>query len=128
MRHDDGIMEIYDLTNESAPDKRRLTKKSEHWYGERTVGVTRLYAAMQANRKVDMLLEIWEDRSVQANQYAIPEDGRQYLITDVRHTLDDTGLRISLLTLERVNRNYELEQTAPDRGSAEECNGQGISL
>lgn len=128
MRHDDGILTIYDLTDDSAPDKRRLKQKSEHWYGERTVGVTRFYAAMQANQKIDMLLEIWEDRSIRANQYAIPEDGEQYRITDVRHMLDDDGLRISLLTLERVNRNYELEQAAPDRRSAEKCNEQDISL
>lgn len=108
MLHNDGIVTVYSLTDASAPDERRLVKNSEHWYGERTVGVTRMYAAKQANCKIDMLLEIWEDRGVKPNQYAIPEDGAQYRITDVQHTEDETGLRISLLTLEGVGQNYEL--------------------
>lgn len=115
MLHSDGIVTVYSLTKDSAPDKRRLVKKSEHWYGERTVGVTRMYAAKQANCKVDMLLEIWEDRAIKPDQYAIPEDGEQYRITDVQHTVDEAGLRISLLTLERMGQNYELGQAAPDR-------------
>lgn len=115
MLHNDGIVTVYSLTDASAPDKRRLVKQSEHWYGERTIGVTRLYAAMQANCKVDLLLEIWEDRTISADQYAVPEDGEQYRITDVQHTRGNDGLRISLMTLERIGRNFELEQAAPDR-------------
>lgn len=111
------------MRDESAPDKRKLREKSQHWYGERTVGVTRLYAAKQANCTVDMLLEIWEDREIKTNQYAIPEDGQQYRITEVQHTLNDAGLKISLLTLERMQKNYELEQDMEDIRDAQESNG-----
>ncbi len=109
MLYNDGIVKIYDLTDGSAPDKRKLKYSSEHWYGEKTVGVTRLYAAKQANCRVDMLIEIWQSREVKAGQYAVPMDGEQYRITEVQHAFNDAGLKVSILTLERLGENYELE-------------------
>lgn len=59
----------------------------------------------------------------ESNQYAIPEDGQQYRITEVQHTLNDAGLKISLLTLERMQKNYELERDMEDIRGAQESNG-----
>lgn len=128
MAYDDGVLGVYTLTNASAPDKRKLKLLSQHYYGEKTIGVTRFYAAMQADTKIDMLVEIWQDRQVMASLYCIPEDGEQYRITDVQHKMSEQGLKVSVLTLERVGKNYELEQLEEGAGSAADGNGSGLSL
>lgn len=108
---DDGIIKICTLTNdaESAQmPKERLVPKSKHYYGERTVGYGRQYAAKGVNEQVDMLVRIWQDRSVRIGMYAVIEGEGQFRIDNVQHLLDDDGLRVTDLSLSRLEELYDV--------------------
>ena len=86
--------------------KERLTLRHSLRYEERTVGVTRHYAAMQANDRVDMVLRC-QRVPVSALDVAIPNDGRQYRITLIQHPKDVEPPCMDL-TLRRLEMDYEL--------------------
>lgn len=108
---DSGILELYKLVN-TAPNgqmpNEQLVYVDSAYYGERTVGYNRQYAAKAVNESVDKLIRIWRDESISAGMYVLLEDGDQYQIDFVQHLLDDDGLKVTDLTLKRLEKNYEL--------------------
>lgn len=108
---DEGICKICQLENIAKkgdkPQYQRL-EKSKHWYEMRVVGINRYYAALQANNSIDYLIRIWQDQTITARDYCVLEDGKQYRITQVQHLLNDDGLKITDLSLERVDKLYDL--------------------
>lgn len=110
----EGELKIYSLQN-IAPDGRMpveaLVMKSEAYYGERVVGFTRQYAAMGADQRIDKLVRIWRDETVTIHDYAILDGNstEQYRIDMVQHLLDEDGLKVTDLTLYRLEQNYSLE-------------------
>lgn len=108
---DSGILELYKLVN-TAPNgnmpNEQLAYVDSAYYGERTVGYNRQYAAKAVNESVDKLIRIWRDESISAGMYVLLEDGDQYQIDFVQHLLDDDGLKVTDLTLSRLEKNYEL--------------------
>lgn len=111
MIYDSGTLKICDLTNTAAKGempREALLPVSRHWYGERTVGVTRLYAAMGANQQVDLLVRIHADRGVKVGQFAVLGNGDQYRIDAVSQVTDDNGLRATDLTLSRLGELYDV--------------------
>jgi len=76
-------------------------------YHERTVGMTRFWAAMQNQAKVDMVLRVPLIGTVSALDVAIPIDGRQYIIKQIQH-LEDTEPPTMDLSLERLDYQYDL--------------------
>ena len=55
----DGIIKIYKVTDTADNGKKpveKLTLKNTLRFHERTVGITRFYSAMQANKKVDRVI------------------------------------------------------------------------
>lgn len=110
MTYDDGVLTVYKTVNTAesgAMPAETLQKVSEHYYGERTVGYGRQYAARAVNEQVDLLVRIWQDRGVRIGMLAVPEDGEQYRITNVQHLDDDSGLAVTDLSLERLGDNYD---------------------
>lgn len=109
---DDGVLYLCTLTNTADPGAmpvQRLTKVAKYWYGERTVGYNRLYAARGVNEDIDMLVRIAHTRAVRAGMYAVLGNGEQYRINAVQQVEDDsTGLRATDLSLRRLEENYEL--------------------
>ena len=108
---DSGVLKVCALENTAPPGSmpaERLEPKSEHWYGERTVGYGRYFTAGQANERVDMLVRVWEDRSITTADYCLLEDGTQYRIVQVQQLLDEDELRVTDLSLERLGENYDL--------------------
>lgn len=110
MLYDAGIARFYTLSDAPAPGQRKLLFSASGWYGEQKVGVTRYYAAMTANIKAEKVIELWRDEGITSGMYCIPADGQQYRIIQVQHGIDGSGLKNTVLTLERVNRNFELEE------------------
>ena len=116
---DDGIIKICDLTN-LAPDgdmpRNQLTVLDEMYFGSRTVGYNRQYAAKGVNEQVDMLVRVWRNNTVHIGMYAVltnyegqvNESGDQYRIDNVQHLLDDDGLKVTDLTLSRMDELYEI--------------------
>lgn len=106
----DGYLTVYVLRNiaeKGAMPKYMLLQKSEHYYGERLVTYSRQYAAMGVDQRVDRLVRIWEDKTIRVQDYVII-DGQQYRIDMVQHLLDDDGLKVTDLTLYRLEDNYEI--------------------
>lgn len=108
---DSGILELYKLVN-TAPNgnmpNEQLVYVDSAYYGERTVGYNRQYAAKAVNESVDKLIRIWRNESISAGMYVLLEDENQYQIDMVQHLLDDDGLKVTDLTLSRLEKNYEL--------------------
>ena len=111
MKHDDGIVKIYTLTdsrtNGLMPQLTR-TLHSQHFFEFRTVSFRRFFEASGVNMQVDNVIRIWEDRSIQTNM--LRQIGSEYYrIIQVQHLFDDDNLRVSDLSLERVSDIEEVE-------------------
>lgn len=79
-----GILKIYELKNIAEKGLKPLEKLVEvgkAYYEERTVGITRAYAAMSAKQHIDKLVRAFNtDMPVKA-EYVILEDKNQYRIS-----------------------------------------------
>ena len=108
--HNDGVVKIYTVTDSTPPGGmpvETLTLKETLRYKERTVGNQRYYQAMQAGAKVDYVLRCPLRRDVSGQDFAIPNDGKQYRITRVQYP-EDVEPPVMDLELERVTEDYEL--------------------
>lgn len=107
----DGIVDIYAVKNIAAPGEKPvelLSRKGTLRCKRRTVGIKRHYAAMNAGAKVDLLLRVPYRPEVSAQDIAIPtQDRRQYRITFVQ-VPEDVMPPVMDLTLERLERDYDL--------------------
>lgn len=116
---DAGILTLCRLENVAEPGgmpRERLVEGNRHFYEERMVGYGRQYAAMGANEQVDVLARIWRDSSARIGMYAVLSDyegqehgeGDQYRVDNVQHRLDEDGLKVTDLTLSRLDSLYDV--------------------
>lgn len=116
MTLDDGILKIYSVENTAEQGMKPvygLRFKSRHYFGFETVGIQRYYTAMKTNSRISDLVRIWEDRSITAEDICILEDGKQYKCSFIQHMQDEDGLRITKITLERMNEEYDISEDIP---------------
>lgn len=109
----DGLLTLYTLQNvaeKGLMPKDVLVEIGREYYGVRTVGVTRYYAALGANQSIDMLVRIWRNTEVKTGDYAVLEDENQYRINFIQHTTDEDGLNVTDLTLVRLESNYDVAE------------------
>lgn len=117
MTLDDGILKIFSVENIADKGMKPvygLKFKSMHYFGFETVGVQRYYTAMHANSKITDLVRIWEDRSITGQDICILEDGKQYQCSFIQHMKDEDGLRITKITLERMEKEYVISKDIQD--------------
>ena len=117
MTLDDGVLKIFSVENIADQGMKPvygLKFKSRHYFGFETVGVQRYYTAMKANSRISDLVSIWEDRSITPADICIMEDGNQYRCSFIQHMKDEEGLRITKITLERMNEEYVVSEDIPD--------------
>lgn len=110
MLFDDGSVKICKLENTAESGqmpKEKLLQVSEYLFGERTVGYGRQYAAKGVNQQVDMMIRIWQDRTIKIGMYAVIDE-EQYRIDNVQHLYDDDGLRVTDLTLQQLEDLYDV--------------------
>lgn len=103
---DSGLLTIYSLQNIAEPGMKpteKLVKVEDAFYDELTVGVTRLYAAMGANQRIDALIRVYNTSIPQTGMYATLEDGKQYQIEAIQKRADSIDL-----TLRKVDDYYEV--------------------
>lgn len=118
---DAGLVGFYRLENTAESGdmpKNKLVAVSEEneWqFEERTVGYGRQYEAKGVSERVDMLIRIWR-APVRIGWYAVlteyegqenPE-GDQYRIDNVQNLVDIDGLKVTDLTLYRMDKLYEV--------------------
>lgn len=108
---DSGVLTVYTLENTAENGRmpvEELVSSFTAFYSERSVGVTRLYAAIGVNQRIDMLVRIWNVESMPTGAlFCIPEDGNQYRIT-LAQRLPDLGAYD--LTLERLDDFYDVAE------------------
>lgn len=105
MRHDDGVLTVYELTNTADNGLMPSFKKdkvAEHFFLYRTVGFNRYFRASGVNMQVDALCRIWEDRSIRGNMIC-EINGEIYRILQVQHLFDENNMRVTDLSLERIS-------------------------
>lgn len=73
------------------------------YYGEKTVGINRYYAAKGQNDRIDMLIQIQRTKDVQPSTDRACIDGTYYRITQLQQVTDEDGLLMTDLSLERIN-------------------------
>lgn len=112
----DGIVEIFTVENAAengdTPIETLAGNPHERLrYAERTVGVTRHYAAMQAKERVDLLIRVPFRPGVSTDDVAIPtRDGKQYRITLIQK-IEKTLPAMMDLTLRRLEHEYPRSNT-----------------
>lgn len=109
---DDGVLKVYEVKNvaeQGDMPKKMLVYKDDHYYGFDTLGITRYYEALRAGHQIDSVINIpnWEN-NVNVLDIVILEDGLQYQINMLQKQFDSIGLKITKLTLERTDEDYEI--------------------
>ena len=109
---DDGVLKIYSVENTADPGDMPVTglvEKASFYFGYETVGISRFYTALQANRQIESVVHIpgWND--IGATDVCVLENGNQYIVPQIQPTLDDDNLRITRLSLERVSQEYVIK-------------------
>ena len=105
---DAGILTLYSLVNTAAigdKPQEKLNKVAEAYYAERTIGYNRIYAAMGANERIDILVRCYNTEIPYSAKYVILEDGQQYQITVKQKIVDEDATD---LTLVRVESYYDV--------------------
>lgn len=103
-----GLCTIYSLENTATDGMmptEKLVKICDAYYAERTVGYNRIYAAMGANHKFNMLVRVFNTELADEGMYVVLEDGKQYQI-DIAQKI--VGRDAIDLTLIRVEEYYEV--------------------
>ena len=85
----DGVVTIYDVSDDGGTSggaaQETLTPKETLRYMERTVGIRRNYAALQANVVVSMVIRCPRRRNISTQDIAKPNDGEYYRIVQVQY-------------------------------------------
>ena len=107
MTFDDGILTIYEVENSAPPGEKpvaSLKEKGRYYYGYDQIGITRYYQALQAERQIEAVVNIpgWENIQVADVVVMQERPNIQYQVGFVQPGMDDDGLRITKLTLERI--------------------------
>ena len=104
----DGVAYVYKLVNTAEPGLRpqlspTLYRKFNFEY--KTIGVKRNYEALQAQVKLDELIQVLLDRKISTQDVVVIE-GVQYEVKQVQHK-KDTYPETSLLSLIKLEEEYD---------------------
>jgi len=117
---DAGTLTVCSLTNvadNGAMPVEILTPVASSYYEDRVVGYGRYFAAKGVNEQVDLTVRSWRLPEARAGMYAVLSDGEndgQYRIVQVQHLLNEDGLKVTDLSLARLEAYYELADEAPE--------------
>jgi len=117
---DAGVVTVCQLTNTAqagAMPVEELTAVATAYFEERTVGYNRYFTALGVNERVDMMIRVVRMPEARAGMYAVlsqSENDGQYRIAQVQNLLDDDGLKVTDLSLTRLDTFYNLEEAEDD--------------
>ena len=109
MTYDDGILTVYKKVNVAENGNKPVTAlvfKMTLYFGFDVLGFNRYYTALQANQRIECVVNVpmWED--IEADDIIVMEDEKQYTIGMVQRLLDENGLKYTKLSLERLGESY----------------------
>lgn len=106
---DGGILTFCALVDTAAAGdmpKMALSPIITAYYSRVQTGITRLYAALGANRRYDLVVRAWNFEYIpQGAEYVILSDGTQYQIDLSQQIVDEDAID---LTLKKVDGNYDV--------------------
>ena len=112
--YSDGVVSLYKVTDLAQPGDlpvEGLVLKQSLRYKERTVGMTRYFAAMQNDIKVDFVIRCPEVRGLSEKAtdilVAILIDSYQYKVIQIQYIEDATPPSMDL-SLERVGADFAI--------------------
>lgn len=101
---DGGIVKLYSLQNTAQPGfmpVQKLVEQGAAYYSYVTAGITRIYAALGADREFDLVIRCHNMIELpEGVKYAVPEDGRQYRIDPAQPIYDEDAIDLTLVRLE----------------------------
>ena len=107
----DGVAKMYEARNIAEdgdlPKYEYVMKIETLCYEERTVGMTRFWAASQENTKIDLLLRFPRVDFVFRDDIVVLSDGKQYGIKQIQYP-PEVEPKCMDLSLERLEVAYEL--------------------
>ena len=127
------VCQLADTATAGSMPAEQLSPVFSAFFAERTVGYNRYYAAQGVNEQIDMLVRIWRDTRARSGMYAVlsmSENDGQYRITNVQQLLDENGLKVTDLTLERLEELYDVltEQTEQPANGTSDGDVQNVPL
>lgn len=101
----EGILTICTLTNTGTSGfmpVEKLVVYTTAYYEKRTVGVTRLYAALGADHRIDMLVRVKNTvlDDVAAALYVVMPNGNQYRVDAMQEVVGAEAWDLTLVRLE----------------------------
>lgn len=100
---DGGILTFYTLENTAEPGfmpAEQLVEAGQAFYANVTIGVTRRYAAIGANREFNLVVRALNTGVPEGAEYVVLEDGLQYRIDQVSPIVDEGHVELTLVRLE----------------------------
>lgn len=113
MIRDCGVLNLYhppEAAGDGDLPSGTETKYHSAWYAEKSVGMSRYYAAQQIDTQIDKIVRIEKPRTsvVFADDIAKLADGYKYRVVQSQELFDeDAGEAVLDLSLERVGKIYE---------------------
>lgn len=121
---DGGILTIYSLENvgeDGFMPQEKLVPEGTAFFSYMTIGVTRMYAALGANRGISKLVRCWNTDTPEEGKYVIIDDV-QYRIDVAQSAVDEDAVDLTLVRLEDF---YDVAiETETDGGSAEDADSE----
>lgn len=109
MIKDSGIVEVYTVRNDGQNGNMPILVPDQlvtrEFFEDRLVSYQRFYQARGVDEQIDLLIRIWQNRSVRIGMVRIIEN-EQYVIDNVQHLFDDDNLRVTDLTLRRITDGF----------------------
>lgn len=109
MTFDDGLLTVYEKVNIAEKGNKptySLKFKMALYFGFDVLGYNRYYTALQANNRIEAVVNVpmWEN--IDSLDIIVLEDGKQYTLSMVQRLIDENGLKYTKLSLERLGENY----------------------
>ena len=109
MTFDDGLLTVYEKINIAEKGDKpeyALKFKMALYFGFDALGYNRFYTALQANSRIEAVVNVpmWED--IDSLDIVVLEDGKQYTLSMVQRLIDKDGLKYTKLSLERLGESY----------------------
>lgn len=113
MTLDDGFLTIYETVNTAESGDMPALQLSAPWsdneydFGFLKIGNQRYYQASGADRQIDDLVRVWQDRRILPGFYAVFGE-MMFRIDRADHHNDEDGLPVTDLTLVRRDEHYDV--------------------
>lgn len=112
MTYDDGMLKIYDVVNTAEPGDmpvEGLVLKQEYYYHAEQIGISRYFAALEADQQVEAVVDVPDWSDIKTTDLAVLDGERNpKKISMVQTAYDENGLKITRLTLTKVDMNYDI--------------------